>query len=133
MLAIASFIIPYLVWQVGNNWAICPSEYPFTGLLPEMFSVAFLDPSPFRSTEPHFYGQEHLLNLLQPFHCIESVALNRAVAFAMARGPAQSGDLFALRVESVTKAFRPIDNQRSCVRRMAGEADAIGKPTGELS
>jgi hypothetical protein len=44
MLAIASIIIHYLVWQVGNKRVTCPSEYPFTGLLPEMFSVAFLDP-----------------------------------------------------------------------------------------
>jgi hypothetical protein len=44
---ITSFIIHYLVWQVGNKRVICPSEYPFTGLLSEMFSVAFLDPSPF--------------------------------------------------------------------------------------
>ena len=37
-----------------------------------------------------------LVGIPQGFHCIESiVALNRAVAFAMTRGPTQSGDLFA--------------------------------------
>ena len=50
LLAIASFIIHYLVWQVGNKRVNCSSEYPFTGLLPEMFSVAFLDPSAFHRT-----------------------------------------------------------------------------------
>lgn len=43
--AITSFIIHYLVWQGANKQVICPSEYPFTGLPPEMFSAAFLNPS----------------------------------------------------------------------------------------